>query len=82
MFDKSNRYIYFLLDFVAVGFIRLFQIFQYSDISCPSSCMKEWRIRQHISKLMNSYILHDESRSFIRGVDESCNYLTGRAMTN
>jgi hypothetical protein len=36
MFDKSNRYIYFLLDFVAVGFIRLFQIFQYSDTSaCP-----------------------------------------------
>jgi len=31
MFDKSNRYIYFLLDFVAVGFIRLFQIFQYRN---------------------------------------------------
>jgi len=60
MFDKSNRYIHFLLDFVAVGFIRLFQIFQYSDISCPPSCVKEWRMRQHISKLMNSYILHDE----------------------
>ena len=65
MFDKSNRYIYFLLDFVAVGFIRLFQIFQYSDISCPPSCVKEWRMRQHISKLMNSYILHDESRNSI-----------------
>jgi hypothetical protein len=34
------------------------------------------RIRQHISKLMNSYILHDESRSFIRGVDESCDYIS------
>ena len=40
----------------------------------PVLSLLKGRIRQHISKLMNSYILHDESRSFIRGVDESCDY--------
>jgi hypothetical protein len=55
MFDKSNRYIYFLSDFVGVGFIRLFQIFQYSDISACPEYIKghelKGRMRQHISEL-------------------------------
>jgi hypothetical protein len=40
MFDKSNRYIYFLLDFVAVGFIRLFQIFQYRNYFLLLGCVQ------------------------------------------